>query len=223
MAQTQSPWKQTTMYSVRYLAELRGRRSRTAVKAVKQRTRSAISIRNRIEHRERRHASRVTVVEQEREIEQDRNNRVRGVRHVNQGRGRCRDNDQRGKGDRHPRNDRCDRRSDRRNRFGGNRLESPQRSQTDRMEQQHAQIWETPDSHVRHQEQFPSRGTMYGGTVKSFQKGMPLIRRKLVLACITREMLHFRSQCLYKNGDQQVQTKRGAIHPQVNCSYETNN
>ena len=179
MAQTQSPWKQTTVYSVRnesYLAELRGRRSRPAVKAVKQRTRSAISIRNQIEHRERRHAIRVNVVGQERKIERDRNNRVRGVRHFNQGRGRCRDNDQRGKGDRHLRNDRCDRRSDqrdRRNRFGGNRLESPQRSQTDRMEQQHAQIWETPDSHVRPQEQFPSRGTMYEGTVKSFQKGMP--------------------------------------------------
>ena len=105
MAQTQSPWKQTTVYSVRnesYLAELRGRRSRTTVKAVKQHTRSAISIRNRIEQRERRHAICVNVVGQERKIERDRNNRVRGVRHFNQGRGRCRDNDQRGKGDRHP-------------------------------------------------------------------------------------------------------------------------
>ena len=101
MAQTQSPWKQTTVYSVRnesYLAELRGRRSRPAVKAVKQRTRSAISIRNQIEHRERRHAIRANVVGQECKIEKDRNNRVRGVRHFNQGRGRCKDNERRPNG-----------------------------------------------------------------------------------------------------------------------------
>ena len=152
MAQTQSPWKQTTVYSVRnesYLAELRGRRSRPAVKAVKQRTRSAISIRNQIEHRERRHAIRVNVVGQERKIEKDRNNRVRGVRHFNQGRGRCRDNDQRGKGDRHPRNatDTTE----------GTALVAKvgvaaKTTNADRMEQQHAQRWETPNSHVRPQE-----------------------------------------------------------------------
>ena len=39
----------------------------------------------------------------------------------------------------------------------------------------------------------------------------PMMRRKFALACITREMLHFRSQCLYGNGDQCMQTERGAI------------
>ena len=179
MAQTQSPCKQTTVYSVRnesYLAELRGRRSRTAIKAVKQRTRSALSIPNRIEQRERKHAIRVNVVEQEREIEQDRNTRVRGVRHVNQGRGRCRDNDQRGKGDRHPRNDRFDRRSDqrdRRNRFGGkgwSRRKDNEHRPTEWNTNMHrdgdAQLTRTTSGIISLER------NMYGGTVKSFQKGM---------------------------------------------------
>ena len=206
------------------MAELRGRRSRPAVKAVKQRTRSAISIRNQIEHRERRHAIRVNVVGQERKIEKDRNNRVRGVRHFNQGRGRFRDNVLRGKGDRHPRNDRFDRRSDqrdRRNRFGG-------KSWSRRKDNEHRPTeWNTN----MHRDGDAQLTRTTSGTISLERNDVrrnrqvipegnaPMMRRKLALACITERCCIFAANvCTGMEINKCMQTKRGAIHPQVNCS-----
>ena len=184
--------------------ELRGRRSRPAVKAVKQRTRSAISIRNQIEHRERRHAIRVNVVGQERKIERDRNNRVRGVRHFNQGRGRCRDNDLRGKGDRHPRNDRFDRRSDqrdRRNRFGGKGWSRRKtRTQTEWNNNMHRD-GRRPTHTYDHRNNFPREERCTEEPSSHSRRECPDDAKKVCTRMHYREMLHFSSQCLYGNGE----------------------
>ena len=76
MAQTQ---QRCTVRNESYLAASWTTESCSS-QAVKQRIRSAISIRNQIENHERRHAIRVNVVGQERELEQDRKKRVRGVK-----------------------------------------------------------------------------------------------------------------------------------------------
>ena len=219
MAQTQSPWKQTTVYSVRnesYLAELRGRRSRPAVKAVKQRTRSAISIRNQIEHRERRHAIRVNVVGQERKIEKDRNNRVRGVRHFNQGRGRCRDNDQRGKSDRHPRNAA--------NATEGTALVAKvgvaaKTTNADRMEQHMHRNGRRPTYTYDHRNNFPREERCTEEPSSHSRRECPDDAKK-VCTRITERCCILAANVCSMEINKCMQTERGSIR---NCAYETNN
>ena len=150
MAQTQSPWKQTTVYSVRnesYLAELHDdgvvQQSKLSNNAHEAPSRSVIELNTVKEDT----LSALAWLGKNANLNKT-TKKTNGVRHFNQGRGRCRDNDQRGKGDRHPRNAA--------NAIEGTALVAKvgvaaKTTNADRMEQQHAQRWETPNSHVRPQ------------------------------------------------------------------------
>ena len=153
-------------------------------------------------------------------IEKDRNNRVRGVRHFNQGRGRCIDNDQRGKSDRHPRNAA--------NAIEGTALvakvgvaaKTTNADQTEWnntcTEMGDAQLTRTT-SGIISLERNDIRRTVKAANMQHLSVMRASANFLRIIGAFPSGM-----PCLHRNGDRQVHADGVRSNPQVNCLYETN-